>query len=192
MLEKSKSAATALVELLQRKKLTKEQQILVLENRREILVRNNVDIHINETLGQLACMDSGDGLTLRQLYNDKPQVVSIGNKFSLDCRGLYAGVPFYRGKDGVRLTFGLDNLSWLLIKITYSTVDKCEKASLVQVIRTDLSTILEELAIEPIFIWSYFKIVTDEWVSNRKALYDQACKVADGMKEEGIILSLIT
>lgn len=190
-------ASAVLKELLEDKKLTKEQQMRVLEDRREILVRCMKSFS-QKTLGQLACLDSGDGF-YHELYKDKPRVISTDDDFSLETRGLYAGNLFSRRKGRKRLAFGIDHGSWLLVKINYSIREReriwpneNERAISVQVIRTDLPTILEEMKIDPMLIWSYFRIVTDEWVSHRRNLYDQACKVAGAMEKENAILCYIT
>ncbi len=194
MSETSKSASTVLKELLEGKKLTIEQQLQVLEYRRDILTRCMKKFSQN-TLGQLACMDSGNGF-YHDLSVDEPDIVSIDDEFSLDSRGLYGGNMLSVKKDGKRYAFGTDHESWLLIEITYlyeakDRLRKYERAAWVQVIRTDLPTILGEIKIDGYQIWRYFKKVTDEWVSNRKELYDQALKVQEGMREEGAIFSRI-
>ena len=198
MFEKPKSAPASAVlkELLEGKKLTREQQLQVLEYRREILVRCMKTFSMN-TIGQLTCMDSGN-LFYHDLYNDTPRVTSIDNQFNLDSRGLYAGNNFSQQNGRRRFTFGIDHESWLLIKITYlkeertDRLDKYERAEIVQVIRTDLSTILEEMKIEVNLIQTYFDITVDEWVSRRKRLYEDACKVKEGMDVERAILRLAT
>lgn len=198
MFENSKSAPVSAVlkELLEDKKLTNEQLISVLENRREILVRC-MKTFSQKTLGQLACLDSGDG-SCHELYKDNPRVISLDNKFRLDTRGLYAGNLFSRRKGGQLLAFGIDQESWLLVKIKYSDEglnrvwpNKQERATSVQVIRAELPTILQEMEIDALLVWSYFQIITDEWVSLRKALYERALLVSEGMKRENAILCLI-
>lgn len=199
MFENLKSAPVSAVlkELLEGKKLTREQQMQVLENRREILVRC-MKTFSQKTLGQLACMDSGDG-SVHELYKDKPRVVSLDNKFSLDSRGFFADNSFTIKKGGERLAFGIDEESWLLIRISYFKKERDrtwphenEVARTVQVTRTDLRTIIDEIEVDPRLIWTYFQIVTDEWVSLRKALYERALLVSEGMKQENAILCLVT
>lgn len=199
MFENSKSAPVSAVlkELLEGKKLTEEQQIQVLENRREILVRC-MKTFSQKTLGQLACLNSGDGF-YHELYKDNPRVISLDDKFNLDSRGLYAGNLFSRQKGGQRLAFGIDQESWLLVKISYFKEERNriwphenERAASVQIIRTDLRTILKEMEIDVPFVWSYFKIITDEWVSLRKALYERALLVSEGMNQESAVFCLIT
>lgn len=194
---KSAPASAVLEKLLKGNRLSKEQQLQVLENRRGILVRC-MKTFSQKSLGQLACMDSGNGF-YHELYKDNPRVVSLGDKFSLDARGFYAGNLFSRTKGGQRLAFGIDQESWLLVKISYFNKErerewphKYEEATSVQVVRVDLPVILQEMQIDGELVWDYFKIVTDEWVSHRKALYDQALNVAEGMKEESAILRLVT
>lgn len=194
---KSAPASAVLGKILGGNRLPKEQQLQVLENRREILVRC-MKTFSQKSLGQLVCMDSGNGF-YHELYKDNPQVVSLDEKFSLDTRGLYAGNSFSRTKGGQRLAFGIDQESWLLVKINYLNKErerewphKHEKATSVQIARVDLPAILQEMEIDGRLVWDYFKIVTDEWVSHRKTLYDQALNVAEGMKEESAILRLVT
>lgn len=190
-------ASAILKKLLKGKKLTQEQQLQVLEYRREILVRC-MKTFSQKTLGQLACLNSGDGF-YHELYKDKPRVISLDNKLSLDTRGFYAGNLFSREKGDQRLAFGIDQESWLLVKINCSNNERepiwphnYEKATSVQIIRTNLTTILKEMEIDEQLVWTYFQIITDEWVQHRKVLYDEALRVAEGMKEESAVLSLIT
>lgn len=199
MFENPKSAPVSAVlkELLEGNKLTEEQQMQVIENRREILVRCMKSFS-QKTLGQLACLDSGDGF-YHELYKDAPRVISLDNKFSLDSRGLYAGNLFSIKKGGQRLAFGIDQESWLLVTINYSIKERertwpneNERATSVQVVRTDLRTILKEIEIDVLLVWNYFRIITDEWVSHRKTLYEQALLVSEGMNQESAILNIIT
>lgn len=190
-------ASSLLKNLLGRKKISTKQLLQVIEHRRDILVMNMKKFS-QKTLGQLACLDSGDGF-YHELHKDNPQVISLDSKFSLDTRGLYADNLFSREKSGQRLAFGIDEESWLLVEISYSKRERertwpheNERATSVEVVRVDLQTILQEMEIDGMLVWNYFKIVTDEWVSNRKTLYDQACRVAEGMEEESTILSIIT
>ncbi len=194
MSENSKSASTVLKELLAGKKLTIEQQLQVLENRREILSRCTENFS-QYSLGQLACMDSDNGF-YHTLFEDKPQVVSTDDKFNLYSPGLYLGNKIRTKKDNKRFAFGTDHESWLLIEITYfhelkDRLKKYERATTVQVIRTDLPTILGEFKVEVYEIWCHFKYITDGWVSHHKKIYDQALKVEEGMREEGAIFHLV-
>lgn len=199
MFENSKSApaSTVFKELLEGKKITEEQQMQVIENRREILVRC-MKTFSQKTLGQLACLDSGDGF-VHELCKDDPRVVSLDNKFSLDSRGFFAGNSFTIKKGGERLAFGIDEESWLLIRISYLKKERDrtwphenEVARTVQVTRTDLRTIIDEIEVSPRLIWNYFNMITNDWVSHRKSQYDQAYRVAEGMKMEDTIFQLIT
>lgn len=187
-------ASFVLKELLEGKKITREQQVQVIEYRREILVRC-MKTFSQKTLGQLACLNRGDGF-VHELCKDNPRVVSLDNKFSLDSRGFFAGNSFSIKKDGMRLAFGVDDESWLLIKIVYSNEERdshrYEMATSVHVARTNLPTILAEMGIDSVLICSYFNLITEEWVSHRKNHYDQALRVAEGMKREDIIFHLIT
>lgn len=199
MFENSISAPASVVlkELLEGKKASREQLMRVLEERRRILVECMKSFS-QKTLGQLACLDSGDGF-YHELKQDGPLVISADNEFSLDTRGFFARNLFAQERHGQRLAFGIDQESWLLLKIEYFNEEsnriwphKHEKAASVQVYRTGLLTILDEIGIEPSHIWMYFKMITEEWVSSRKSLYEQALKVAQGMNEEDSIFRMIS
>lgn len=197
MLEKPAPASVILKELLEDRKASREQQMWILENHRQILVEFMKSFS-QKTLGQLACLDSGDGF-YHELRKDSPPVINADNEFNLDTRGFFAGNLFSQQKDGQRLAFGVDQESWLLLKISYFNEGakrvwphNYEKAASVQVLRVELPTILEEMNIDPTLIWMFFKLITEEWISNRKSLYDQACAVAKGMNEEDSIFRMIS
>jgi len=188
-------ASVVLKELLEGKKASKEQLMRVLEERRSILTRCTKNFS-QKTLGQLACLDSGNGF-FHELKEDGPRVISFDNEFRLDSRGFFAGNSLCKrmGFPWECVTFGVDHNSWLLVKTCYTPENRggvYEKAFSVEVTRTNLSIILEGTEIEPTLIWMYFKMITEEWVSSRKSLYEQALKVAQGMNEEDCLFRMIS
>ncbi|MFA5997078.1 MAG: hypothetical protein WC791_01160 [Candidatus Paceibacterota bacterium] len=197
MFDNSKAAPANVVleELLEGKKASREQKMRMLENRRELIVRC-MSSFSQKTLGQLACLDSGNG-SYHELREDKPNVVSLDGEFRLDTRGFFAGNSLCKRTRGSWecTTFGIDSRSWLLVKTSYiqeNITSGYEKALSVRVIPTELLSILEEVGIEPDHIWKYFfRMVTEDWVSDRRKLYDEACRVAQGMKEEDAIFRMI-
>lgn len=113
MFELTHASTVLLKALLQNKKISDDQFFSIIEHRRMIIERRITNGYVPRgNLGQLSCMDSGNGMC-HALYKDSPNIISLRNEFSLGSHGLYAGSPFFRNVNGDRIAFGMDALSIL-------------------------------------------------------------------------------
>lgn len=193
-------ASTVLRALLQDKKISIGQFFQIIEHRREVITRRIINGQgPRGDLGQLSCMDSGDGVC-HALYKDRPNIISPRNEFSLVSQGLYAGSPFFRNVNGDCITFGTDTRSWLLIKINFvkehfsqgENSGIRESATSVEVSRVDLPSIIETMEISPYLIWEYLEIEVNNWFSQQEALYKEAISFYNEIKRESGLISLIS
>ncbi len=175
-------------------KFSEDELLAILEDRREILVRF-MKMFSSEKLGQLSCLtSSGSGGMCHSLDQDCPTV--SGEMFSLQTRGIFAGAPNARyTADNYCKTFGIDYQgNWLLVRIKYSTSASeptHQKAGIVYVSVEDLHTLILEIGIDPLVIWTFFGYKIERWVSDRKCLYEQALAIQGGWKEEAQAFSLL-
>lgn len=194
-----------LKELVAGRELSYEQTIDILEHRRAAIARC-LDTFTAQTLGQLTCLDSGNGFC-HEVARDSPDVTD--EPFSLKTQGVFAGTPFARRKftdiDGhleinVYTTFGVARSGeWLLIEIEFAndvigqqlfSNKTYERALSVHVSKSDVLTILETMELSPLHLWAFFKMIVEDWVSARKRLYENALKVTEYMREEDALFSL--
>ena len=193
----SKSARTVLKELLGRKKLILRRQIQILEQRREVILRS-IEKSSWDILGQIWCLSSYSGQG-QALSLSEPIVVSEGNEFNLNSRGIFPSIRFDSKISKKCFTLGTDDKSWLLIEITYCHEFENsslggrgrERATAVKVTRSDLQTILGEAGFSFYDVWSYFHNITNRWVSEHRRQYDQALKIQAEMRVEDAILSVM-
>jgi hypothetical protein len=182
-----------LKDLLKGEKLSHEQMIGIVQSRAEIVARC-FDTFVLQTLEQLACLDSGNGLC-HDLRKDNPTITDESGMLANRRQGIFAGTPLARkaATGDVYKTFGFSrSKEWLFIEINFCLeANGYEKATFVKVVKSDLPTLLFETGIDPQSIFMLFRIVIDNWVVTRKHSYESICKIAQGIDIDDCMLLLI-
>ena len=187
---KPKSANDILRKLLKNKKFTLVEQLEVIETLKNTLLNN----FCGSPLGDLACMNSGDGF-LHTLDIDKP--ITNGTQFELDRTGLYYEKVSVNNEK--LCTFGADAKSWFSIEISYiieekekpnSVFSKYKKATRVHVFRKNLLTIMEEQGVSMFMVINFLEFYFNDWISSYEQEHQLTLRKLERTKREFEIIKM--
>lgn len=166
--------------LIEKKKLTTEQWILLILDLQELIaphIKNwkcsalkNMNVMRHEALYT-------SHLTLEEMcWMGEPKVIAE-NKLSLSTRGIFFTAESNYGRisgNGTRLIWGLTRSGkWILAKLEYSVAsrgDKYEKSERLWLAETDLNELVYTYGIKPQSIWDILSNEVREWNNSRERL----------------------
>jgi len=186
---------------VRKKQITDEEWDDLIEDRRE-LIKPHLDFFTLPELGSLFCVKDGESCQHELKYDVS---VSTGDpRFSLKTQGIFRKQPWCSVKQpsidryGTMRVWGLARSGlWVLVTIGFIEEDKDShgfkvgRAINVDIVESDLSTIVRETNQEPQLIWEELGKAIQGWAESRKQIYDKALDLSLMVQFEELAFSLI-
>jgi|GEM_PF-2540718 len=198
--------------LIRKNKLNDKEWLDLIEARRQLILPH-LDSFTLPELASVPCLRSEISFT-HELRFDKPTLTG-DNRFSLKIQGIFRKQPYSAIKrisnsgyqaspggvscpDGTMLVWGLTRSGlWILVTIDFvgeaGYKDRgYERATTVEIVESDLSTIVAKTKEEPWQMWNELGRAIKGWRERRKSLYHEALALAQMVETEELALSLVS
>lgn len=195
---------------VRKNQLADEEWFGLIEARRE-LIKPHLDSFTLPELGALKCMQYD---IFTSMLRSDVSTTTGDERFSLKTQGIFRMQPWSAVEripnsgycappggvncpDGTMRVWGLTRSGlWLLVTIGFVGEPGykgrgCERARTVEIVETDLPTIVAKTKEEPQWMWEELGKVIKGFAEHRKALYSQALSLARMVEAEELAFSLI-
>ncbi len=196
---------TALRILVRKTQINLNEWIKMIEARRAFIKPHLSSFTLSE-LGELKCLKCDN--IYHKIHDNEPDVISEDESLSLRMQGIFYRQPWdkiafdypcsFGFPDGTMQAWGLARSGhWIIAEIRFTGESGYkkrgyERAKMVKIEKTNLTTIISRTEEKPIKIWKKLGESVKEWTKKRKELFEKAVAIEKQIRTEDAALSLIT